>query len=243
MLTDSPTKKMKTRKKQKDTGTDNLPAFFSLEPLYPNSWRVSGLLWKTILIIWKCGSSSPHCGQCVPCSFPSESSLDMGLVALFSKDCASSMSYYTGPLKYNLSDPCHHRTTWTSLRPLKSTESRVPLLRGCRPVGPEQDDTFWPGTQPACKVVRLVAPVGLWETCETAVAVCAIQNDPTLTNWCAVEMRWQKKPLKLQQWISTFPAINSYLFGLKPCGYLSSSPPFASPCSCEFRNTGWGMEG
>lgn len=29
----------------------------------------------------------------------------MGLVALFSEDCAPSLSYYTGPSKYNLCDP------------------------------------------------------------------------------------------------------------------------------------------
>lgn len=73
-------------------------------PLFPNSLRVFGLLWKTILIIWKCGSSGSHCVHLVLCSFPSQSSVDVGLVVLFSEEGETSVSYYPGPSPYTLSN-------------------------------------------------------------------------------------------------------------------------------------------
>lgn len=55
----------------------------------------------------------PLCAFCS--SLISFLNLPCGLVALFSEDYNSSVSYYTGPSKYNLSDPCRQRTTSTSL--------------------------------------------------------------------------------------------------------------------------------
>lgn len=85
-FTDQKTKpRKKGKKREQDRGTDNLPAFFSLLPLCPNSWRVSGLPWKTILIIWKCGSSSSHCVQCVLAHFLLKAPLTWGLLLCFQR--------------------------------------------------------------------------------------------------------------------------------------------------------------
>lgn len=89
-------------------------------PPFPNPPRVFGLLWKTILIIWKCGSSGSCCVLFFLCSFPSQSSLDVGLVVLFSEECETSASYYPGPSPYTLSNLWDQHTpttkyTWLAL--------------------------------------------------------------------------------------------------------------------------------
>lgn len=94
-------------------------------PLFPSSQRVFGLLWKTILIIWKCGSSSSHCVHFVLCSFPSQSSIDVGLVVLFSEEGETSVSYYPGPSPYSLSNLRDQYTpltkyTWLALNYLSA---------------------------------------------------------------------------------------------------------------------------
>lgn len=73
-------------------------------PLSPNSLIVFGFLWKTILIIWKSGSSGSCCVLFFLCLFPSQSSLDVGFVVLFSEWCETSVSYYSGPSLYILSN-------------------------------------------------------------------------------------------------------------------------------------------
>lgn len=126
------------------------------------------------------------------------------------------------------------RVSLTVIKDLKVRATRLelhPALNRCRPVGLEQDDTFSPGSQPACKVAWLVMPVHL---CVADLRDCDIRNLPTRASWCSVN--------ESNRQISSSPAINSCLFGLKTCRYLSSSPPIALLCSCESRDTGWGTD-
>lgn len=130
------------------------------------------------------------------------------------------------------------RVSLTVIKVLKVRATRLklhPALNWCRPVGLEQDDMFWPGSQPACKVVQRYAssPLGCWLA--RLIVVCDIRNVPTIASWCSVN--------ESNRQISSSPTINSCLFGLKTCRYPSSSPPIALPCSCESRNTGWGTDG
>lgn len=99
-------------------------------PPSPNPLRVFGFLWKTILIIWKCGSSGSCCVLFFLCSFPSQSSLDVGLVVLFSEKCETSVSYYPGPSPYTLCNLWDQHTlttkcTWLALNYVSASGSRL----------------------------------------------------------------------------------------------------------------------
>lgn len=108
----------------------------------------------------------------------------MGLVALFSEDYDSSVSYYTGPSKYNLSDPCRQCTTSTSLNFQTSEKfqgnvltwiwSRVEVTSSCTWMALRRggDQLVWSWmrcshqestSQTAFRMVRTVRPVYLWE--------------------------------------------------------------------------------
>lgn len=97
------TKKKEKKKKITQGQTIYLLSFLPL-PLFPNTLRVFGLLWKTILIIWECGSFGSHCVYFVLCSFPSQGCLDVGLVVLFSEEGETSVSYYPSPLPHTHSN-------------------------------------------------------------------------------------------------------------------------------------------